>query len=304
MPKKIFYSWSDFFRDIEIIIKREEWNLWKFVSVYGVPRGGISLALILSQKLGIPFCSERDQIKPSTLIVDDIIDSGKTRHSFPGQHFLALHGSCSEERTYTVNLHKKDEWIVYPWETNETEGPIDNVIRMIQAIGDDVSRPGLIDTPKRVIKSWNEIYAGYDQKPEDVVTVFDTEQYNEIVLLKDIELFSVCEHHMLPFIGKAHIGYIPDKKIIGISKLARILEIYAKRLQIQERLTNQVTECIQNLLDPVAVGCVIEAQHLCMRMRGVGKQNSIMTTSSLKGAFIEDSTKGMAAREEFMRLIR
>lgn len=304
IKNKIVYSWINFFKDIEIIINNKEWNVWRFASIYGVPRGGISLALVLSQKLGIPFYQDKTEVTNHTLIVDDIIDSGKTRKYYSKNYFLSLHGSNQdsslEEHTYIVNPHNKGEWIVYPWETNETVGPTDNVLRMIQAIGDDPSRPGLIDTPKRVVKSWDEIYVGYNQKPEEIITVFDNENYDEIVLLKDIEVYSMCEHHILPFIGKAHIGYIPNKKIIGISKLARILEIYARRLQIQERLCHNVVNCIEKLISPLAVGCVIEAQHLCMRMRGVNKQNSIMTTSALKGGFMDNP----AAREEFMRLIR
>jgi GTP cyclohydrolase IA len=182
-----------------------------------------------------------------------------------------------------------------------TEEELQELIRtQIKEIGDDPTREGLLDTPKRIIRSWQELYSGYWEKPADLLTVFDAESYDQIVLLKDIEMYSTCEHHMIPFYGKAHIAYIPDKKVIGISKLARLLEIYARRLQIQERIGEQVTEALMTYLKPKGAACIIEARHLCMCARGVGKQNSTMVTSSLKGAFFTSS----AARMELMGLIK
>ena len=166
-------------------------------------------------------------------------------------------------------------------------------------IGDTPEREGLIDTPRRVVKSWTELYKGYNQKAEDILTVFSSDGYDQIVLLKDIEVYSMCEHHMLPFIGKAHVAYIPTEKIVGISKLARLVDIYARRLQIQERIGQQVTDDLMRLLKPKGAACIIEAQHLCMLMRGVNKQNSVMVTSSLRGVFLQNST----SRQELMDLI-
>lgn len=180
----------------------------------------------------------------------------------------------------------------------------DLVRNVLIAIGEDPTREGLIDTPKRVVKAWGEMFAGYKMKPEDIATTFDADGYNELVLLKDIEFYSTCEHHMLSFSGKAHVGYIPNGKIIGISKLARILDIYARRLQIQERLGQQVTRALNSLLQPIGSACIIEARHLCMRCRGVEKQQSTMVTSSLTGVFLEDSNMGRAARSELMSLIK
>ena len=171
-------------------------------------------------------------------------------------------------------------------------------------IGENPDREGLVDTPKRVVKAWGEIFAGYKMKPGDIVTTFDADGYNELVLLKNIEFYSTCEHHMLSFSGKAHVGYIPNGKIIGISKLARLLDIYAKRMQIQERIGQQVTDALMELLNPLGAACIIEAQHLCMRCRGVEKQESTMVTSSLKGVFLDDTDMGRAARAELMSLIR
>jgi len=176
--------------------------------------------------------------------------------------------------------------------------------RFFDYIGDDSTREGLKETPVRIISAWEEIFSGYNQDPGRLMKTFQSDGYNQLVLLKDIELYSMCEHHMLPFIGKAHVGYIPKDKVIGISKIARIVDIFSRRLQIQERLTDQISECLWDGLKPVGVACVIEAQHLCMRMRGVGKQNSIMKTSSLKGIFIEKTDFGSSARSEFFNLIK
>lgn len=167
-------------------------------------------------------------------------------------------------------------------------------------LGDDPDREGILETPKRVVKSWGELYSGYKKDPEECFKTFDAAGCNQIVLLKDIEIYSMCEHHMLPFFGKAHIAYIPDKRVIGISKLARLLEIYARRLQIQERIGEQVTHAIMKYLQPEGAACIIEAVHMCMRMRGVSKQNSTMVTSSVKGAFMTDGT----AKSELLTLIK
>lgn len=178
---------------------------------------------------------------------------------------------------------------------------MENMIRAImQEIGEDPAREGLTDTPKRVIKSWNHLYSGYEKDPKEIFTVFDSEGYDSMVLLKNIEFYSMCEHHMLPFFGKAHIAYIPNKKVVGISKLARLLEIFSRRLQIQERIGIQIIKELDKNLQPLGSACILEAQHLCMVARGVEKQNSIMTTSALSGVFKEE----ISAREELMRLIK
>ena len=165
---------------------------------------------------------------------------------------------------------------------------------------EDCHRDGLLDTPKRVAKMYDEIFAGYTTNIEDVITVFDAEGYDQMVVLKDIEFYSMCEHHMMPFFGKAHIAYIPDGKIVGISKLARILDVFARRLQNQERISQQVVDSIEKNLKPKGVAVVIEAKHLCMCARGVGKQNSVMKTSKLSGDFLGDNG---TSRQEFFNLI-
>ncbi|MDR1516953.1 MAG: GTP cyclohydrolase I FolE [Dysgonamonadaceae bacterium] len=170
---------------------------------------------------------------------------------------------------------------------------------VISLLGEDVGREGLLKTPDRVAKAWQYLTKGYHQDPEAVLrSALFKENYRQMVIVKDIDLFSLCEHHILPFFGKAHVAYIPNGYITGLSKIARVVDIYARRLQVQERLTTQIKECIQNTLNPLGVMVVIEAQHMCMQMRGVEKQNSITTTSDFTGAFNQQKT-----REEFIALI-
>jgi GTP cyclohydrolase I len=177
--------------------------------------------------------------------------------------------------------------------------PLEAVQRLLVEIGEDPDREGLKDTPRRVLKSYNELFSGYGQKVESLMTVFEDDTSNEMVILTDIEFYSFCEHHMLPFFGKAHVAYLPMKRVIGISKLARIVDMFSRRLQIQERLTSQITAALDKHLKPLGSACVIEAQHFCMRCRGVQKQNSSMITSSLTGVF-----KNEEVRAEFLGFIK
>ena len=172
---------------------------------------------------------------------------------------------------------------------------------LLLKIGEDPAREGLIDTPDRAAKAMEVLTQGYRQNLEEVINdaIFTVED-NHMVIVKDIELYSLCEHHMLPFFGKCHIGYIPEGKVLGVSKLARIVDLFARRLQIQERLTHQVATTIMDTLAPEGVGVVIEAKHLCMMMRGVEKQNSCMVTSAMLGSFRNDR----ATRNEFLQLIK
>lgn len=173
--------------------------------------------------------------------------------------------------------------------------------KILVALGEDPQREGLLKTPERVERSLRYLTRGYGQTLEDVVhgALFEAES-DDMVIVRDIEFFSMCEHHMLPFFGKCHVGYLPKKKIIGVSKIARIVDMFARRFQVQERMTRQIAHAVESILDAEGVGVVVEAQHLCMRMRGVEKQNSIMTTSSMLGSFRRE----LATRNEFTRLIR
>ena len=175
-----------------------------------------------------------------------------------------------------------------------------HVKAILELLGEDPEREGLLKTPERVAKAWQFLTQGYEQNGETIVrsAVF-TEPYSQMVLVKDIELFSLCEHHMLPFIGKAHVAYIPNGRITGLSKIARVVETYARRLQVQERLTEQIRDCIQDSLKPLGVAVVIEAMHTCMSMRGVEKSNAVTTTSAFSGLFL----KSDKTRNEFLQLI-
>jgi GTP cyclohydrolase IA len=172
--------------------------------------------------------------------------------------------------------------------------------RVLKLIGEDPDREGLINTPKRVAKALTFLTMGYNQNPCAIINSAKfKEEYKQMVLVKDIDIYSMCEHHMLPFIGKAHVAYIPDGYITGLSKIARVVDAFSRRLQVQERLTTQIRNCIQECLNPVGVAVVIEAKHMCMQIRGVQKQNSVTTTSAFTGIFLER----METREEFIHLI-
>jgi GTP cyclohydrolase I len=170
---------------------------------------------------------------------------------------------------------------------------------ILKLIGEDPEREGLLDTPTRVAKAMQFMTHGYDANPENILkSAMFKEDYRQMVIVKDIEIYSMCEHHMIPFIGKAHVAYIPNGYIVGLSKIPRVVDAFARRLQVQERLTTQIKDCIQETLKPLGVAVVIEAKHLCMSMRGIQKQNSVTTTSDFTGAFLMDKT-----RQEFLHLI-
>jgi GTP cyclohydrolase I len=186
--------------------------------------------------------------------------------------------------------------------TGDTPDPIEGYIEsVIKELGEDPNRDGLLKTPYRVAKAMRFFTKGYKQDPAEILTgaLFDVD-YDEMVLVKDIDFFSQCEHHMVPFFGRIHVGYIPNGKVVGLSKIPRTVEIFARRLQVQERLTMDIAQTIEDVLQPKGVGVVVEAKHLCMMMRGVEKQNSFAITSSMRGSFKTDSK----TRAEFMELIR
>ena len=186
------------------------------------------------------------------------------------------------------------------WDEETTSKLTEHLSEVLNLLGEDAQREGLKETPKRMAKSMLFLTQGYGTDPADILkSAMFHEEYSEMVIVKDIELFSMCEHHMLPFIGKAHVAYIPNGRITGLSKIARVVDGYARRLQVQERLTVQIRDCIQDTLKPMGVAVVIEALHLCMVMRGVQKQHSVTTTSAFTGAFMNSDK----TREEFIHLI-
>lgn len=185
------------------------------------------------------------------------------------------------------------------YNTEATDILSNNYKTIIENLGEDVTREGLEKTPERVAKAMQYLTHGYGIDPLQILkSALFTEDHQQMIVVKDIEVYSMCEHHMLPFFGKAHVAYIPNGKIVGLSKIPRIVDAFARRMQVQERLTDQIKDCIQAALEPLGVAVVIEAQHMCMQMRGIQKQNSVTTTSSFTGAFEKDKT-----RKEFISLI-
>ena len=267
------------------------------VLLYGVPRGGIPAAYVVMAEL------QRRHIRAEMVgspeachyIVDDIVDSGVTRDKFmlanPTKRFVALF----------FKHDRPNEWLVFPWEDSLVGSATDIPMRLLQFIGEDVSRGGLEETPKRFIKAWQDYTSGYGRDAADVLKTFEdgAEGYDEMVLQKNIPIYSHCEHHLAPFFGVAHIAYIPNGKVVGLSKLSRVVDIYMRRLQVQERLTALIADALNDHLKPKGVAVVLECRHLCMESRGIQQQGTSTTTSALRGVFMEQGP-----REEFMRLIK
>ncbi len=251
------------------------------LTVYGVPRGGQMVAHFVAEHLNkngfrvdITF-----DAKVADLIVDDLIDSGATQEKYgkeyPSVPFFALF------------TKKNEDWIVFPWEAEtEASGPEDNVVRLLEFMGEDPNREGLLETPKRVLKAWDHWTSGYNIEPADILKTFEdgAEGDGEMVIVRDIPIYSKCEHHLADIIGKATIAYIPHGKIVGLSKLNRLVDIYARRLQVQERLTTQTADAIVAHLSP---DCAvhIRARHMCMESRGVCQHGHSTVTSALRGVF-------------------
>ena len=196
-----------------------------------------------------------------------------------------------------MRVNKKEE----QYDSKNIESLKEHYSKVLELIGEDPTREGLIKTPERVAKAMQFLTQGYEMNATDILqSAMFSEDYSQMVLVKEIEFYSLCEHHLLPFFGKAHIAYIPDGNIVGLSKLPRVVDAFSRRLQVQERLTNEIRDCIQDTLDPKGVAVVMEARHLCMQMRGVEKQSSITTTSAFSGAFLQREK----TRLEFINLIR
>jgi len=192
--------------------------------------------------------------------------------------------------------YSKDE----KYDPKVTKSLMESYKKVLEDIGEDANREGLLKTPERVAKAMQFLTQGYDVDPAAILkSAMFAEQYNQMVVVKGIEMYSMCEHHMLPFFGKAHIAYIPNGHVVGLSKIPRVVDVFSRRLQVQERLTNEIKDCIQDPLQPQGVAVVIEAQHLCMQMRGVEKQNSVTVTSAFTGLFMNDEK----TRKEFITLV-
>lgn len=268
-------------------------------TIYGVPRGGIPVSyLVQGYGTRVELVNDPEE---AHLIVDDIVDSGRTKASYrehyPGTPFLAL-------ADFIDPPHEKGQWLVFPWEVGNRDTSADDlVVRLIQFIGENPNREGLRDTPARVLKAWREWAGGYGQDVGKFLRVFDDggENYDEMIVVREIPFYSHCEHHLAPFFGTATIAYIPaDNRIVGLSKLSRVLDVFARRLQVQERLTSQVADALMGHLAPKGVAVLVRARHLCMESRGIHKQGHETVTSCLRGVFFTEDK----ARAEFNAIAR
>jgi len=263
--------------------------------LYGVPRGGIPAAYAVARELSTWYhVTMVDDPAHAEIFIDDIVDSGTTSdrymNAYPGKPFYSL-------------FPPDPDWLVFPWEVGDTDASAEDIpTRLLQWIGEDPTREGLRDTPHRFLSAWAEYTTGYKQDPGALLKTFEdgAEKVDELVLVRDIPIYSHCEHHLAPFFGVAHIAYIPDGKVLGLSKFARLVDVFAKRLQVQERMTQQIAHALNDALAPRGVGVVLECRHLCMEQRGVRARGASTTTSCLLGAIKNDA----AARAEFMRLVR
>lgn len=295
-------------RIVKSIDDKMPWPNGRQVLLWGVPRGGIHAAQEIVREGNLRASRYRWKISShpqlADFVVDDIVDSGETRRKYvtekiPGIPFIAL----IDKTDVDSPEYSPGTWVKFPWEFDEDNGPEDNVRRIIQFIGDDPTREGLIETPARVVKAYREMFSGYQHSDEDIgkmLKVFTDGSCREMVVVKGIEFISHCEHHISLISGNATIAYIPNGKIVGLSKVARLLDVYSRRLQVQERLTQQITTALDTHLNPLGSACIIEAKHACMSCRGVMKQQSSMITSSLTGEFLNKPE----VRAEFMSLAR
>lgn len=272
--------------------------------LWGVPRGGIPAALAIVAHHEFHF-----RLSPTAttadVIVDDLVDTGNTRLRFNDRPFAALFskGAIVQCAAFAIGKQMPDNaWLVFPWEATLEGSAEDIVTRMLQFIGEDPKRGGLQETPKRVIKAWGEWFSGYRVEPSDVLKSFKdgADKVDEMVVVRDIPVYSHCEHHLAPFFGVAHVGYIPNGCIVGLSKLVRLVDVFAKRLQVQERLTNQIADSLMADLKAKGAGVVIECRHLCMESRGVQKAGATTVTSAMRGAMMTKPE----ARAELMVLVR
>ena len=264
--KKHKVTWEEIYLKIETLKNSLNTSSDK---IYGIPRGGQVIAGLTGMAVDTP--------EEATIIIDDLYDSGTTYSKwlkdYPDKEFVFL---------FNKNFEYQNTWLEFPWEESGEKEVEENVVRLLEYFGEDVNREGLKETPK-----WN-------------CTTFDSEGYDEMIVQSNIPFHSLCEHHIAPFFGEGFIAYIPNKKIVGLSKLARCLETFSRKLQNQERITNEVAEFLQKELNPLGIAVVLRAKHMCMEMRGVKKHDTYTTTSKMMGVFKDD----INARQEFLNLIK
>jgi GTP cyclohydrolase I len=284
-------TWNQIYEEAERLAER--WDAQPLSGVYGIPTGGVPVALIVAARLNLPILEHPID---GCLVVDDLVDTGTTLNRLPGNKDALFRKPWSPP-DLAPQATMVDDWLGFPWEKDDSE-PTDAIIRLLQFIGEDPTREGLLDTPKRVLKAFKEMTEGYEQDPAEILSTVFHEDYDQMVVLHGIEFVSMCEHHLQPFRGTAAVGYIPQGKVVGLSKLARLVDAYARRLQVQERMTEQIKQALIEHLNPVGAAVYIEAHHSCMGNRGVRKHEGRMVTQALHGAMRDDGS----ARDEFMRL--
>lgn len=299
MTDTVAISYEDIHDQAKRIARR--WRGLPCRGVYGVPRGGLVPAALVAGQLGIHLVSTP---VPGCLVVDDLVDSGRTWKRFAdGEwYFDACYRKSWSPADAAPNAAfvPGDSWAVFPWETDEPAAPTDAVTRLLEYVGEDPTRAGLVDTPARVVRALGEMTAGYREDPASVLAARFPDRCDEMVVVSDITFTSLCEHHVLPFTGTATVGYVPHGQVVGLSKLARLVDVFARRLQVQERMTEQIADAIDEHVEPLGVGVVVRAQHSCMGCRGVRKPGATMTTSALRGV-LRDKPE---ARAEFLTLAR
>jgi len=278
--KKHKVTWNEIYLKIDAM---KEALTNKKDKIYGIPRGGQIIAGLTGLAVDTP--------EEANIIVDDLYDSGATYKKwykkYPDKEYCFL---------FNKQFEYQNTWLEFPWEESGEKEVEENVVRLLEYFGEDTNREGLQDTPKRYINFFKEFLS----PPKWNCTTFESEGYDEMIVQSNIPFQSLCEHHIAPFFGEGFIAYIPKKRIVGLSKLARTLETFSRRLQNQERITKQVAEFLEKELEPLGVAVVLKAKHMCMEMRGVKKHNTWTTTSTMKGVFKDDSK----ARNEFLNLIK
>jgi len=278
--KKHKVTWEEIYLKIETLKNSLNTNSDK---IYGIPRGGQVIAGLTGMAVDTP--------EEATIIIDDLYDSGTTYNKwlkdYPDKEFVFL---------FNKKFEYQNTWLEFPWEESGEKEVEENVVRLLEYFGEDVNREGLKETPKRFVKFFDEFL----NPPKWNCTTFDSEGYDEMIVQSNIPFHSLCEHHIAPFFGEGFIAYIPNKKIVGLSKLARCLESFSRKLQNQERITNEVAEFLQKELNPLGIAVVLRAKHMCMEMRGVKKHDTYTTTSKMMGVFKDD----INARQEFLNLIK
>lgn len=273
--------------------------------IYGIPKSGsivaVNLAALEPMSLEVTYQPER-----ADCFVDDIIDTGTTQERYReryGKKTYALYGK-GKQRNCIVQV-PRTTWVEFPWEQEDVTSKEhqDFIVRLLEELGEDAKREGLRDTPARFLKAWKEMTAGYTMdiaikgmESDDLLSPADT---HGMVVVQDVAFHALCEHHLLPFVGKVHVGYLPAHHLIGHSKIPRIVDMFARRLQVQERIGQQICDTLEEVLKPRGIGVIVEASHFCMMMRGVKKEGARIITSHLKGSFKDDQR----TRQEFLTLI-